>query len=90
MIRHYLKLYNTLTKELYVPEDKAKELIIAIYESAEEKMMAKHPGMAAIRYEEQQQRRFAHTRKMGDYLLILQYVLIAMTVIFGFIVFFLV
>ena len=76
MIKNYFKLYDTLTKELYVPEDKAKELIIAIYESAEEKMMGKHLGMAAIRYEAQQQQRYARTRKLGDYLLIFHYCII--------------
>lgn len=60
MIKNYFKLYDTLTKELYVPEDKAKELIIVIYESGEEKMMRKHPGMAATAYE--QYKKTPHSR----------------------------
>lgn len=30
MIRNYFNLYDTLTKELYIPEAKAKQLLIMI------------------------------------------------------------
>lgn len=62
-----MKLYDTLTKKLYVPEDKAKELIIMIYESAEERMMVRNLGLAAIRYEEQQQRYARDKRSSGTW-----------------------
>jgi hypothetical protein len=60
MIKNYFKLYDTLTKEFYLSEDKAKELIIAIYESGEEKMMGKNLGMAATAYE--QYKKTPHSR----------------------------
>ncbi|MGO4293487.1 hypothetical protein [Chitinophaga sp. RAB17] len=80
MIRNYFKLYDTLTKELYVPEDKAKELIIAIYESAEEKMMRKNPGIAAVIYEEQQQQRYTRDRRAIRYLAFFYFSLVTLII----------
>jgi len=52
MIRNYFRLYDILTKELYLSEDKAKEFIIAIYESAGEQMKKQHLGVEAVMNEE--------------------------------------
>lgn len=89
MIKNYFKLYDTLTKEFYLSEDKAKELIIAIYESGEEKMMRKHLGIAAIIYEGQQQKQYTRTGRLSESLLIFYYYYIAILVIANLILFFL-
>lgn len=51
MIRNYFKRYDTLTKELYVPEDKAKELIIAIYQIVEEQLAGSNRHITTVWYD---------------------------------------